>query len=99
MIAPLAEHHDQVVALCRRYGVRRLEIFGSVARGAVEPRDYDFLVEFADTPDNMFDRFFGLKADLEALLGKQVDLVSTRVIENPAFLRNIASDRATLYDE
>jgi len=34
--------------LCRRYGVRKLELFGSATDGAFDPRtsDLDFLVDF-----------------------------------------------------
>lgn len=40
---------DRIVELCRRFHVRRLEVFGSVARGEdfdTSRSDADFLVEF-----------------------------------------------------
>jgi hypothetical protein len=50
MLADIAEKRDALAALCRRYGVTRLEVFGSAARGAgFDPNrsDADFLVTFS----------------------------------------------------
>ncbi len=57
----------------RGFGVRRLGIFGSHARGeATESSDMDFLVEFDRAT---FDNYFDLKFFLEDLFGCTVDLV------------------------
>jgi len=57
----------------RRLGVRRLGLFGSAARGdATAPHDLDFLVEFET---KTFDAYMDLKAFLEQLFGRPVDLV------------------------
>lgn len=57
----------------RRFGVRDLAIFGSVARSEARPdSDVDVLVTFADRPN--FDNYMGLKLYLEELLGAAVDL-------------------------
>ena len=57
----------------RRLGVRRLGLFGSAARGdATSPHDLDFLVEFET---KTFDAYMDLKAFLEQLFGRPVDLV------------------------
>ena len=65
--------------LYRRFHVRRLDLFGSAARGDFDPErsDIDFLVEFdRGHPDALsFDLYFGFKEALEALLGRAVDLV------------------------
>ncbi|HEY3912190.1 MAG TPA: nucleotidyltransferase family protein [Stellaceae bacterium] len=73
----LPPYDKQVLAeLCRRSGIRRLSLFGSVLKGTDRPdSDIDLLVEFepAATPS-----YFGLveiEIELTALLsGKQVDL-------------------------
>ena len=55
------------------YGVRKLGLFGSVARGEANlASDLDFLVEFER---NTFDAYMGLKEFLEGLFGCPVDLV------------------------
>ena len=60
-----------------RFGVRTLGLFGSAARDEMHAgSDIDILVDF-DGPAS-FDRYFGLKDHLEALLGRPVDLVTER---------------------
>jgi predicted nucleotidyltransferase len=57
----------------RALGVRSLALFGSAARGAArEDSDLDFVVEF---DAKTFDAYMDLKALLEQLLGRRVDLV------------------------
>jgi uncharacterized protein len=57
----------------RRFGVRGIALFGSVARGDHhEQSDLDFLVEFEK---GIFDAYMDLKSFLEDLLGRKVDLV------------------------
>jgi len=49
MHAEIAAKKEDVIALCRRFDVARLEIFGSAARAAdfnPDASDVDFLVEF-----------------------------------------------------
>jgi uncharacterized protein len=66
--------------------VHRLDLFGSAARRDFDPgrSDLDFIVEFErSTPLHPFDAYFELKEELEALLGRSVDLVVDGTIENP----------------
>lgn len=59
----------------RSYGVKSLALFGSMARGEAGPdSDIDLLVEFG-VPTGLFG-FLRLKAHLEKLLGRPVDLVT-----------------------
>ncbi len=77
----IAVIHDHLPELRRRFGVRKLAVFGSVARDeATEASDVDVLVEF-DRPTTM-DGYFGLKEALEGLLGTRVDL-ATRAMLKP----------------
>ena len=64
----------------RGLGVRRLALFGSVARGEARPHsDVDLLVEFSPGQKN-FDRFLALSELLEQLLGRPVELVTTEAL-------------------
>ena len=84
MIADIALHRDELRDLCRRFRVRRLEVFGSAAREAdFDPArsDIDFLVEFAAQDDDLA-RFLDFKQALENLLARRVDLVDRKAIES-----------------
>lgn len=87
----IAEKRDALAALCRRYGVTRLEVFGSASRGTdygIERSDMDFLVTFSNETRNDLAAFVDLKEALEALLGRPVDLVEREAIESSRnFLR------------
>jgi predicted nucleotidyltransferase len=64
----------ELAALCRRYHVRRLSLFGFVLRDDFGPAsDVDILVEFEHgrTPGLAF---FRLEGELSALFGRRVDL-------------------------
>lgn len=85
--------------MCERFGVRRLSVFGSAVTGdfAPERSDVDFLVEFAPDLDERFDAYFGLKEELEQLLGRPVDLVMPKALDNPYFAASVERSRQELY--
>ncbi len=73
-IANLALDERRLAEVCRRYGVGRLDIFGSVSRGDAGPSsDVDVLYELA--PGARLGREIENLAD-ELVLGRRVDLVS-----------------------
>ncbi len=93
-------HREQINQLCRRYKVRRIEIFGSATGRGFEPKqsDVDFLVEFLPLNENEYaDMYFGLLESLESLLGRPVDLVMATALSNPYFIQAIAESRTELY--
>jgi predicted nucleotidyltransferase len=93
------QYRPEIASLCRKYGVRKLELFGSAASGQFDPAssDIDFFYEFDDDPTGLADRFFGLMEDLEKLLGRKVDLVSSQDVRNPYFLQVANRHRLTLW--
>ena len=102
MSSILQENQAGLAEACRRFGVRRLEIFGSAARPDFDPEtsDFDFIVSFADkTPGTYADRYFDFAHALEQLLGRKVDLLTERSIRNPYFRREIQAARQIVYDE
>lgn len=95
----LAQHQSEIAALCRRFAVKRLDLFGSAARGELTPAsDLDFFVEFLsyDSP-TIADQWFGLQESLENILGRHVDLTSSRAATNPYFLQVANRHRIPLY--
>ena len=100
----IAEKRDALAALCRRYGVTRLEVFGSAERGHdFDPArsDADFLVVFKEEAGlNALDQFFGFAEALEERPGRQVDLVERGALEasrNTIRSRNILADAEVVY--
>lgn len=76
VLSRLGEHADEIR---KRFGVKRLSVFGSIVRDAAAPgSDIDILVCF-DGPAT-FDRFMDLKFYLEQLVGARVDLVTDRAL-------------------
>ncbi len=75
VLAKMSEHRENI----RRFGVQRLGLFGSVARGEnASARDLDFLVEFAPIS---FDAYMDLKEYLEKLFECPVDLVLANALK------------------
>ena len=101
MIDEIALRRDELRAVCRRFHVRRLDLFGSAARGDFDPQrcDVDFLVEFDRThPDALSLRtYFGLKEALEGLLGRPVDLVEPGAVRNPYLKASIEGSREPVF--
>lgn len=66
--------------LLDRYGVQRVGVFGSTARGEAGPdSDVDVLVEFVGDSHPGLD-FFNLKDDISEILNHEVDLVTPRIL-------------------
>lgn len=70
---------DRLPEMVRMFGVVSLRLFGSAARDELrDDSDVDVLVEF--TSAATYTRYMGLKFFLEDLLGRQVDLVTTKAL-------------------
>ena len=68
---------EEILRVAAGHGARNVRIFGSVARGeADEASDIDFLVEME--PGRSLLDLGGLQVELEALLGRPVDVVTVR---------------------
>jgi predicted nucleotidyltransferase len=97
----IEQRRADIALLCRRYGVRQLEVFGSAARAAdFDPvtSDADFLVDFQSGGDlGPLEQFFGLADALARLLGRPVDLVERGAVRNPFILAAINRAREVVY--
>jgi uncharacterized protein len=102
MIDEIALHREELQALCRHFHVRRLDLFGSAARGDFEPErsDIDFLVEFdrGHPKALLFNTYFDFKEALEALLGRSVDLVELGAVRNPYLKASIEASREPVFE-
>lgn len=86
-------------AACREFDVKRLDAFGSIARGTSAPSsDVDLLVEFRNPEEKPAGRFFGLLHRLEDSLGCNVDLLTLESLRNPYFRKRVLKERLPLYE-
>jgi len=94
-IPPLAK----IKRLCRKFGIARLALFGSAARGEMTPEsDIDLLVDFApDSKVSLFDIPAIQDAFSAAFGGRKVDIATPEVLENPYRRKTILRDARVLY--
>ena len=97
----VTEHLDEVRALCEKYSVRKLTIFGSAVKGTFDPEksDLDFVVEFEWHPDpsERGRRWLELWDELKDLFGRNIDLLVASTIENPYVAESIRISHLDLY--
>ena len=96
-------HHDVAVRrseidlVCAQYGVRRLELFGSAARGGAA-HDLDFLVDRGERPPAEYARaYFALRERLAELFARSVDLITPSGLYNPYFRQRVEQEKILLY--
>ncbi len=99
MIALIAENRKEIAELCEQYGVRRLSVFGSAAKGTFDPvtSDIDFVVDYFDWGPGIFHRLFGFIVALEDLLGRRVDMV-TEPITKPWLREEILLTQVMIHE-
>ena len=97
MIYTLDEIKSKSVPIAQKYGVKRLGLFGSYARGEpTEHSDLDFLIDVGKIHGLI--QYMGFVLDLEDEFGCHVDVVTNR-IKDRDFLNHIQRDEVLLYEE
>lgn len=87
---------DRLDAVCGRYGIATLAVFGSVARGAAEAgSDVDLLYEVRPGARLGWE-IDDLADELSEICGRPVDLVS-RVALHPLLARTVLGEARPLY--
>lgn len=97
---PLIESNRKAIAgLCRRDGVRRLDVFGSILRDDfdLDASDVDFVVEFESSAAPTFMHLANLKESLEKLLQRPVDLVELGAVRNKRLRRHIEASKVEVF--
>jgi hypothetical protein len=80
MVDFVSAKREQILRIARRHGVTGVRLFGSMARGDAGPHsDVDLLVEVGPEPSPWFPG--GLVAELEELLGRRVQVVTQRGLD------------------
>lgn len=100
MIALITDNQAAIAALCREYGIRKLEAFGSATTDRFDPAfsDVDFIVELGGYERGVAKRFMRFAWALEELLGQRVDLITEVQIRNPYFREAVNEQRVTIHE-
>lgn len=96
----ISDKRAELSQICQQYHIRKLEVFGSAARGTdfdPDSSDADFLVEFAPATPRRMATYFAAKQAIEELLHREVDLVEPSSIRNPYVLASINAAREIVY--
>ncbi|MBD5219867.1 MAG: nucleotidyltransferase [Bacteroidales bacterium] len=90
---------DKIAALCQKYKVARLWVFGSILTPRFnDESDVDFSVEFNyGMIDDIFVVFFDFIDELQVLLGRKVDMVDETAINNPYFRKELDTTKKLIY--
>ena len=100
MVAVLEDKRDEIAALCRKYGVLRLYVFGSVPGEEFRPgdSDVDMLVEFGSMDGHTkAHAYFDMLDELRGLLDTDVNLVMAGAVKNRFIARDIERTKQMLY--
>lgn len=90
---------DKIVALCKKYKVAKLWVFGSILTPRFNDQsDVDFSVVFHyDQIPDLFITFFDFIEELQNLLGRQIDMVDETAIKNQIFRRELDRTKMLVY--
>jgi predicted nucleotidyltransferase len=89
-----------LAAICRKYGVKKMSLFGSAARNELRPdSDVDLMVEFKPSSKTTYFDFARMQDDLSLLFGKrEVHVAGPEILENPYRRKSILPDLKILYE-
>jgi uncharacterized protein len=99
MLKDIKDKHSDIEALCRKYNVLKLELFGSALTQSFQvSSDLDFLVTFQNMPPaKRAEAYFGLWFGLEDLFERKVDLIIRDAMQNPYLEREVTQTAQGLY--
>ena len=105
MVYTQDEIRRAILPVAEKYKLRAVYLFGSYARGtATEESDVDLLIDTAGTEIRSLLQLSAVYCDMEAALGKKIDMVTISALEQRAqipseenFRKNVWSERVNLY--
>ena len=101
LAAIIDDNRPAIAALCRKHRVTALWIFGAATTDRWDPEtsDIGFLVDLGDYEPGIAMRYLDLADDLEALMGRKIDLVSVGGLRrNHRFREELERTRVALYE-
>jgi predicted nucleotidyltransferase len=89
-----------IAAICRKYGVKKMSLFGSAARNELRPdSDVDLMVEFKRSSKTTYFDIVHMQDELSPLFGKrEVHVAGPEILGNPFRRRTILPDLRTVYE-
>jgi len=89
---------DKITAFCQKWKIVEFAVFGSVLRDDFRPdSDVDVLVTFGSGGRITFDNRVDMLDELQAIFGREVDLVEKKAISNPFRRHSILTTKEVLY--
>jgi predicted nucleotidyltransferase len=100
MIDLIERNTPALIALCRQFGVKKLDLFGSAANGTFihGKSDIDFVIEFFDGNPDFDLQFFGFAHAAEDIVGHYVDLLTRSKLRDPYLYASIYHTMESIYD-
>ena len=96
----ITDNLEQIYALCRKYGVKTLCVFGSILTPRFnENSDVDFSATFYPEEDPLISgrKFLDFYLALEDLLDRKIDLVDEEILKNPYFIEELNETKQLIY--
>lgn len=100
MIELIQNKLDEIIKACKQHHVEAISVFGSAAKNTMhEESDIDLLVEFSDEINVLeyADNYFSLLDQLQDILNRKVDLVSSKSLKNPVLKEEVYQSKVDLY--
>lgn len=92
---------DKIIALCKKYKVAKLWVFGSILTPRFNDRsDVDFLVDFDEEHIELLDyadNFFDFIHAIEEVIGRKVDMIVNKSIRNRFFRQEVDQTRKLIW--
>ena len=96
----ITDNLEQIYALCRKYGVKTLCVFGSILTPRFnENSDVDFSATFYHEEDPLISgrKFLDFYLALEDLLDRKIDLVDEDILKNKYFIEELNETKQLIY--
>lgn len=96
----ISDNIEKIYALCRKYGVKTLCVFGSILTPRFnENSDIDFSATFYPEEDPLVagKKRLQFYMELEDLMGRKIDLVSEEYVKNPYFKAQLEETKQLIY--
>lgn len=90
---------ELIKEICKQFHVKSLYVFGSILTDKFNNNsDIDFLVDFNELePEDYSDNYFDFKFTLQDLFQKNIDLIESKALKNPFFIKSINSQKRLIY--